>query len=147
MHASVEGINMYRMIDVPQVPTELILPLDKVLELENFFGGYTKNYTIHEVQDDLRAYLKPLFPHCKKFRYQTLVDNVPVHIDRGRTTAINYIVDPGGDNVSTAWYTDEFGDKIEEVVLPTNQWHEIEVDKWHTVHGITRRRYAITVCE
>lgn len=138
---------MYKILNAPKVPNHLILSLEEVLELENFFGGYTTNYTIHECQDELREYLKALFPHCNKFRYQTLLDNVPIHIDRGRTSAINYIVDPGGANVSTAWYTDEFGDKIEEVVLPTHQWHEIEVDKWHTVHGITRRRYAITVCE
>lgn len=138
---------MYKLLDLPPVPEHLIYSIDEVLELENFFGGYTKNYTIHECQDELREYLKELFPHCNKFRYQTLIDNVPVHIDRGRTTAINYIIEPGGDNVSTTWYTDEFGDKIDEVVLQPKQWHELQVHQWHTVHGLTQRRYAITVCE
>lgn len=135
----------WRLLDVPTVPEELILPVEQVLEIENIFGGYTKNYTIHEVQDDLREWLQSVFPERTKFRYQTLVKDIPCHVDRGRDVAINYLVDAGGDSVSTAWYTDEFGDKIEEVVLEPNSWHELKVDQWHTVHNITGRRFAITV--
>ena len=136
---------MYRLLDMPRVPDNLILPIGKILEIENFFGGYTDRYTIHDCQPDLQQFLKKLFPEYKKFCYQTLQDNVPIHIDTGRTTAINYIVKSGGDRVSTAWYTDEFGDKIKEVVIKPKKWHELEVDKWHGVHGITDRRVAITV--
>jgi|SaaInlLV_10m_DNA_1039704.scaffolds.fasta_scaffold107735_1 hypothetical protein len=136
---------MFKRLDIPAVPEEIILPLDEILKLKNFFGGYTDKYTIHDCQDELYFWLKDVFPEYNKLCYQTLQDDVPIHIDGGRTTAINYIIKSGGDSVSTAWYDSEFGEKINEISIEPNQWHEIEVDKWHTVHGITDRRISITV--
>lgn len=137
----------YKYLDLPAPPTTLVYNLEQTLQLENIFGGHTNNYTIHECPDELAYWLKGIFPSCNKFRYQTLTKDIPCHIDRGRTSCINFLLDTGGNNVSTAWYTDEFGDKIEEVVLERNRWHELQVDQWHTVHGLTGWRHAITVCE
>ena len=136
----------YKFLDLPEVPEDLILPVEEVLQLENIFGGETKNYTIHECQDELREYLKELFPECEKFRYQTLIKGVPVHKDRGRTTAINYIIETGGDNVQTIWYEEDYTTPTHHVVLPKKKWHELQVDLYHTVENIEERRFAITVC-
>lgn len=135
----------YEYLDLPSPPQELILPLEQVLQLENIFGGHTKNYTIHEVQPELRDWLQNIFPDRTKFRYQTLIKDIPCHVDRGRDTAINFLIDTGGNDVTTAWYTDEFGDKIDDVVLELSRWHKLRVDQWHTVHNINWVRFAITV--
>ena len=135
----------YEYLDLPSPPPELLLDLNSVRQLENIFGGATKNYTIHECPDNLADWLQSIFPSYTKFRYQTLTKDIPCHVDRGRDTAINFLLDTGGNNVSTAWYTDEFGDKIDEVVLELGRWHKLRVDQWHTVHGITGDRLAITV--
>jgi|TARA_R100000030_G_scaffold77306_1_gene60184 hypothetical protein len=136
----------YKFLDLPEVPEDLILPVEEVLQLENIFGGETKNYTIHECQDELREYLKELFPECEKFRYQTLIKGVPVHKDRGRTTAINYIIETGGNNVQTIWYEEDYTTPTHNVILPKKKWHELQVDLYHTVANIEERRFAITVC-
>ena len=107
--------------------------------MENIFGGKSKNYTIHEVQDDLRVWLQKLFPNHTKFRYQTLVDEIPMHKDRGRDIALNYIIDTGGENVQTVW------SEGDHVVLPQGVWHELQVNHYHTVTNIQGRRFAITV--
>jgi hypothetical protein len=135
----------YKFLNIPSVPDHLILPVEEVLELENIFGGRSPNYTIHECQDELREYLQALFPECTKFRYQTLVHGVPVHKDRGRTTAINFILDTGGPNVQTIWYESDQTTPAGSVVLPAKQWHELQVDTHHTVMNIEGRRFAITV--
>ena len=136
---------MYRILDLPQVPKELILPIEQVLELENIFGGKSKNYTIHEVQDDLRVWLQKIFPNNIKFRYQTLVDGVPIHRDRGRDTALNYIIDTGGENVQTVWYDKDKVKITHSVILTSGVWHELQVNHYHTVTNIQGRRFAITV--
>ena len=135
----------YKYLELPVVPVSLILPVEEVLELENIFGGETKNYTIHECQDELREYLKELFPERQTFRYQTLVHGIPVHKDRGRTTAINYIIETGGNNVQTIWYEEDYVTPTYNVVLPKKIWHEIQVDQYHTVMNIEERRFAITI--
>lgn len=135
----------FNYLDLPTVPEHLILPVEEVLELENIFGGETKNYTIHECQDELRDYLKNLFPHRDTFRYQTLIHSIPVHKDRGRTTAINYLINTGGADVQTIWYEEDYTTPTYRVVLSNRRWHEIQVDRYHTVTNIQQRRFAITI--
>jgi hypothetical protein len=135
----------YKFLDVPEIPEELILPLDEVLQLENIFGGATNNYTIHECQPELRDWLKSHFPDCTKFRYQTLIDEIPVHKDRGRDIAINYILDTGGDDVKTVWYEEDWTTATHDMIFPAKKWHEIDVSIYHGVSGLTSRRWAITV--
>ena len=135
----------YRFLELPSVPAHLILPVDEALKLENIFGGYTDNYTIHEVQDELRDYLQVLFPDYTKFRYQTLKKEIPVHKDRGRDIAVNYIIDTGGEDARTVWYEEDYTTPTHDVQLPKNRWHELRVDTYHSVTGITSLRYAITV--
>ena len=135
----------YKYLNLPSVPTHLILPVEDVLKLENIFGGETNNYTIHEVQVELKDFLQAIFPDKTKFRYQTLIDEIPVHIDRGRTTAINYIINSGGDNVKTVWYEDDYTTPTYDVILETQKWCELQVDIYHNVTNLTERRFAITV--
>jgi len=137
----------YRYLNLPTVPENLILPVSQTLELENIFGGETDNYTIHEVQDELREYLQALFPDYTKFRYQTLKQQVPVHKDRGRTKAINYIIHNGGADVRTVWYEEDYTTPTHDVKLMSRRWHELDVDTYHSVIGITGLRYAITVAK
>jgi hypothetical protein len=133
------------MLDFPMVPDHLILPMDEVLQLENIFGGETKNYTIHECQDELKEHLKVLFPEYTKFRYQTLIGEIPVHKDRGRTHAINYLIKSGGTDVKTYWYKEDWTTPIYGIKLPEKTWYELQVDQYHSVLNIETRRFAITI--
>ena len=135
----------YKYLDRPAPPQELLLDLHSVRQLPNIFGGATKNYTIHECPANLSQWLHTIFPEYTKFRYQTLTRDIPCHVDRGREIAINYLIDAGGTDVSTAWYSDEFGDKLEETIVESRRWHQLQVDQWHTVHGITGDRFALTI--
>jgi len=137
-----------KFLDKPAVPLHLILPLSEILLIENMFGGESKDYTIHDCQHDLKEYLKPMFFDYTNFNYQVLNNGVPIHIDIGRNRAINYIIDPGGNNVSTRWYRSESSDDSDilfDIVLPANKWHELKVDEPHNVIGVETTRYAITV--
>ena len=140
----------FRFLDIPKIPEHLILPIDQVLKLENVFEGrglykHSDNYTIHNVQEELKEYLQPLFPNYSNFRYQTLRGEIPVHKDWSRNIAINYVIDPGGDNAYTVWYEEDYTTPIQDVKFPIQQWHEIRVDLYHNVTGITGQRFAITV--
>jgi len=136
---------MFWILNIPKIPEHLILPLEETLELENIFEGDSDNYTIHNVQKELKEYLQPLFPNYSLFRYQTMINEIPVHVDGSRDFAINYIIDPGGDNVHTVWYEEDRITSTQDVKFPAQQWHEIQVNLYHNVTGITGRRYGITI--
>ena len=136
----------YSTLDLPKIPKDLILSLEEVLKLENIFGGKSKNYTIHECQLELKEYLQDLFPDCTKFRYQTLTQDIPIHTDRGREFAINYIIQTGGDTAETCWYEEFVQEPIDSIILPKEEWYKLAVNVHHTVRNITDWRFAITVC-
>lgn len=133
--------------DIPPIPADLLITNpDEVRKLPNIFSGKSNNYTLHECPDELRSYLKKIFPDMTKFRYQTLRKDIPVHIDIGRKFAINYIVSTGGTDVNTVWYKKDGSTEVFRVKLPSNTWHKLEVDKHHNVTGITDDRVAVTIC-
>jgi hypothetical protein len=73
----------------------------------------------------------------------------PTHIDYGRNYALNYVIDTGGDNVSTYWTTDDKETVEFETIIESRRWHIIRVNPtWHGVRGIKlgRLRTVISLC-
>lgn len=73
----------------------------------------------------------------------------PTHIDYGREYAINYIIDTGGDDVTTYWTTDDRESVIFEKKIEPRRWHVIKVNPaWHGVRGIKigKLRSIISLC-
>lgn len=73
----------------------------------------------------------------------------PTHIDYGRNYAINYIIDPGGEDVITYWTSDNRDCITEEIKIEPRRWHVIKVNPdWHGVRGIKigRLRSIISIC-
>lgn len=78
---------------------------------------------------------------------QTSEDSLMVHVDTNRTVVYNYILDCGGDNVST-YFTDiidDNGNVVFETVLPKGVWHRLDASKPHGVKNLTSKRIAISV--
>lgn len=70
----------------------------------------------------------------------------PKHVDIGRSWALNYYFDTGGDNTTIRWYEN---DTIVAETRPikTNQWCLLKVNQYHDVRGIEENkiRYFITL--
>jgi hypothetical protein len=66
-----------------------------------------------------------------------------VHRDN-RAYAINYIIEPGGNNVKTFFYDDN---KIEtaQYVIPIHKWHIFRANGLHCVKNIETVRKSITI--
>jgi hypothetical protein len=77
---------------------------------------------------------------------QTILNDQGVHIDYKRTVVYNYIIETGGENVTTNFYTDlKKTKKIEGLCIEPLKWHRLKVFLPHEVEGITSKRIAITV--
>jgi hypothetical protein len=73
----------------------------------------------------------------------------PTHIDYGRTYAINYIINTGGNNVKTFWTDDGKNNIVEELTIEPRRWHILKVNPdWHGVTGIQigKLRTIISIC-
>jgi hypothetical protein len=84
----------------------------------------------------------------------------PPHCDKFRSTAINYVLQSGGDSVTTTFYKQtrtnaslEVADHLryehvtvdQQYVLPTDQWHAFDVQTFHSVENITGRRCILSL--
>lgn len=84
----------------------------------------------------------------------------PPHCDRFRKTAINYIMQTGGDNVYTCFYkklrnNDNLSEAAnslysevtldDKIKLPAKTWHAYNVQQYHSVEGITDTRLIFSL--
>lgn len=84
----------------------------------------------------------------------------PPHCDRYRQMAVNYILQTGGNNVITCFYNESrSGSNLEEaanelydnvtldfeVQLPAQTWHAYDVQRFHSVRGVTDTRLIFSL--
>jgi hypothetical protein len=108
---------------------------------------FYRQYKNHD--NILRKKLQPLFNfdiHGRIF-YQIVKKGISVHKDTGRKIIYNYLLDQGGDNVYTKFYSEDKSTEIFSVKIPLKKWHKIDTSFYHNVIGIERPRISICVYE
>lgn len=89
----------------------------------------------------------------------TSTASYPPHIDKSRSTAINFYIDEGGDNVETVFYqpynslnnypgkvlTYDDVQPIARYVLPKHAWYALDVRKFHSVENIKTIRIMLAL--
>ena len=139
---------IYSELNIPQVPKSLVCcdPNEVRERYPNIWREVpTTVYTQHIVSDELTNFLKPYLGDDVVVRYQVIEKDIPIHCDYGRTSAINYLLYEGGDEVITRWYEDDKTTQKYQMRIPEFKWHKIDKSIYHGVHGINDKRLALTV--
>jgi hypothetical protein len=128
---------------IPQVPRELIDPIEFIIDSapkqktpidENYKGFQTRRPNW-----DLIHWLCSQFSFPVRCQYQIVSPILPIHKDKGRTVAYNYLLSTGGTNVSTKIYEDDETFKVlQSEIIPVNRWHRLDVSMFHGVHGLEK---------
>jgi hypothetical protein len=183
----------YHQIDLPPIPEELLsfrssIDPSQVITVDDIGYGHTHKkgdrslvscgYVRARIKDykPLMDWLNQHIPHLAPSliviaQMQTSKKNVPsthiVHSDIGREFALNYIIDTGGDAV-TSWYQENgkqiYRTKIqggrqsdsgfvdynnleilESAVLEKNKWYLISTNVLHDVDNIVGSRKSISI--
>jgi len=134
-------------------------------QLRNWFN---KNvFTLNEDTFILKQISRPRLVRQSPIVYGEASTHI-VHVDIRRQFGLNYIIDPGGDNVITSWYQEKGlpikrvklkgGSQAEEgsvvqydnlkvlesTKFEANKWYLLATDILHDVDNITRDRVSIT---
>ena len=130
---------------IPQIPKDLIdITEEEIRKIPNKFNGIkATKYSLHTVTKELEDFLTPYFDNDVNIAFQLITDELPIHKDFGRSNCYNYIIKSGGD-VSTVWYNDDIKE-IDRITFPTHIWHNINVETFHNIVGVTSTRIAISV--
>lgn len=149
--------SMYiKYLNFPSVPEHLIEPIEDIVKGPfSFDDGHFKSKNVNY---ELEKWLKNMFPFDLKVLYQIMNCNLPIHKDLNiasnetypvtdRYVAINYILDAGGDQVTTEIYDEDRTTILQSEKLVKNCWHYLTVDKFHGVSGIPigRERVSISI--
>ena len=144
-----QNARYFRYLDLPTLPQFLIAKLNfNVTE-------YTRK-TPSKVPDsflwsddhnrELDQWGKEFIGSDFYFAFQIMCKDVPIHKDQGSICKLNYILDPGGNNVTTQWWADDQITMLQEVTIETERWHIFRSDVYHSVNNVEpgRSRFAIT---
>lgn len=144
------GVSLLEYLDLPSIPDEWLPSLEEIKQLppysppvlEEMNLYYLRQLTDNRVINLLQPYFE--FDITGHIFYQYIGKNLGIHTDFGRKTAINYIIELGGNNVITKWY-DENNQVIEQHIIEQKRWHKLIVDVKHNAENITSDRYAISI--
>lgn len=132
-------------LDLPTVPEYLLDAVSSIIASPRTAGVTDRNFfQIREASEELRNWAEEnikTVPFKFRAHYQIIGQGIPIHRDQSyqnsvaRTLAINYLLDTGGDAVSTVIYDD---DKriLESEIIQSHRWHSIKVDMLHCVLGL-----------
>jgi len=67
------------------------------------------------------------------------------HKDTGTKCKLIYVLDTGGDNVTTTWYADDQTTVLQQIQLQSHQWYILKTELYHQVQGVepSRVRFCI----
>ncbi len=133
--------------DLPQIPLEYLPTLETIRSGKNLFriGGY-QYYEIYELTDNrILDLLTPHFVPNAFFGYQIIREGIAIHKDGNRETAVNYLLDTGGEDSKVGFYAEDQQTSILQVHVPVHTWYQMDTVSYHGLSGLTRTRYAITV--
>lgn len=135
----------------PALPDGLVIEVHKSLTHKDLFPQTPGNitYRMFNVTDLLQEWfdlnILPLLDTTNMKVYaQSINDGIKIHKDRGRKKVLNYIIKTGSNTeVHTQLYNED-KQLIDSVIIEALKWHELTVDQFHTVCGITDTRIALT---
>lgn len=143
------GASLLEYLDLPTIPDEWLLSLEQIKELPPYSPPHLERqnlYYLRQLKDQrIIKLLQPYFDFDigEHIFYQFIGAKLGIHTDFGRKTAINYIINTGGENVITKWFSGK--EVIYQEIIEEKKWHKITVNVNHCVENITSDRYAITI--
>jgi hypothetical protein len=143
-------------LNFPTVPEHLIKSPEYVLTGPfEFNTSYFKSKTVNR---DLMDWLQIIFPFEFTALYTISYHTLPIHKDVGiteeacptvgdRSIAINYVINTGGNNVTTQVYDEDQLTVLKSEKISKQKWHYLTVDKFHGVTGILPydKRFSISI--
>ena len=143
--------------DYPSIPESLLSEAHQSLLSQDIF---TSNLSVRtfgnyiatpKLQEWFRDTMIPLIGVDDIVNVQTIISGIPIHKDRNRNLALNYVIDTGGTDVITSFYDEQVGfdsgynpAPVEEYKIIPHVWHELRTDVFHGVSGLTSKRIAVS---
>lgn len=137
-------------LDYPEIPKELLEDsIDIYNKPRSDTAGAPFSYSYFRPKDVppiLAEWATDTFQMPVIVKYQIILKGIHIHKDVGnRLVALNYLLETGGDNVSTVVYDEDTYTSIQSEVIPLHKWHRLTTCKFHTVKNINPETFRLSV--
>jgi len=135
-----------QFVNLPKIPQEIIDRLPTDIE------QYSKKSTFHNYtwSDDFNQSINEWCQQhiCKEIYWacQFATGDLPKHIDRPTNIKFVYLLDTGGDQVYTKFWSEDGNTLLSQYLVPLHQWCIIKVNSLHSPEGMADNsvRFSIT---
>lgn len=135
-------------INLPQIPDNLI---DNVLTkmhgvVDNSKSAFENYYWSDHDNQQIDQWCKQNICGEMYWGFQVIVGDLPKHQDHGTKIKFIYLIDAGGQQVTTTFWDDDQITMLEKYVIPCHKWHILKADTPHSVSGIElgMTRFSVT---
>ena len=138
----------YRQLNLPRVPDDILAQIN--LDPKDYTKTLRLTHDVYTWTDQFNEAINSWCQEniCKEmyWAFQFMTGDLPIHKDNVTLNKFVYVIEPGGLNVVTSFYTEDHSTQLESIVLETHKWYILKVDTPHDVSGIEpgKLRFAIT---
>jgi hypothetical protein len=143
---------IYEMVDFPVPTCDISYVNTIVFDSDSYYDENTLRHNLYRVTDDMNLWFRenvttdPMVHLVyMETEFKENKPNMGLHVDQNyQQFAINYIIDTGGENVTTCFY-DKNKTLVTSHICEVGKWYLLEVANLHDVLGITRNRKMLSI--
>jgi hypothetical protein len=143
---------LIKYLDLPVIPENLLEPIPVILAKpiqstkRPIHLPIYRTYLTTALSAPLLEWVTSIFSFELIAYYQLITKGIPIHIDKNRDIAYNYLLQSGGSAVTTTMYS-QYYQPIHQEIIPLHNWHSLDIKTLHGVEGIEsgNTRIAISV--
>jgi hypothetical protein len=125
-----------QFVNFPAIPDSL------TADLCRDFGRYTAKAEYGDYvwsdsfNQDINTWCKKHVCQDMYWGFQIMKGDIPKHKDIGTLIKLSYVLDTGGDEVHTKFWSDDGVTLLTDYVIPLGRWHIFKADVVHSIEDI-----------
>lgn len=135
---------------LPCVPDDIITETMDAVNAPNYWlNKKSDSYQVFPGTEKIYKFIHAHLDQQYRVTVQVISNTLPIHVDIGRSVVFNYIIDTGGENIHTIFYSKNNEDYtiLESHNIKPFKWHRLNVATPHSVSTIlpNNKRVSLSV--
>lgn len=135
---------MIRYLNLPRIPEDIIAKINfNFDQYEKKVSGVTYTWS-DSFNAEVNQWCRENICQDMYWAFQIMTGDLPVHKDRVTETKLLYLLQTGGNEVTTYFLDDDQKTVTQNYVIEPHRWHILRANAYHGVKNITGVRFSIT---
>ena len=133
-----------KFLNLPRIPESIISNLPKDYSLYHRHASAGPFSRSDSFNSEIDRWCKQNISNDIDFGFQIIEDNVPAHIDNRVFVKFFYLIEEGGENVLTKYWSED-NEFLKEYHIPVHTWVLFRADLLHSVENVDNKKRRVSV--